>query len=319
MLGLGAGGAMAWLTTRAFEWGALLDAFADVQWLFLLPAVGAVVLAGLFEALRWKVLLIGEPISLTRLFLMRNTANGINSLSPIRIFGDIAQSFILCSEGGLPVHKVVSAVVVSRAFDLIVTINLVAFGILLLPQLAGFRYVLAPAWALAWGVGIGILLLSASLGRFPVLSRFQWLRSFSASIGAEVKMPGVMLATLVLTTLVWMSIGAAAWLVAGATGVDLHFWPVAVVIVAVTMFTGAIPQAPGGAGSYEFGAVSTLGLFAVEPAVAFTFAVLIHAIVFLPPIIIGLPFLFSERRAFGKSYRGAMDAIRHSLPVGSRA
>ena len=38
-----------------------------------------------------------------------------------------------------------------------------------------------------------------------------------------------------------------------------------IVIVSVILFSGAVPAPPGAAGVYEFGAMSTLGFFAVDP------------------------------------------------------
>ena len=48
-------------------------------------------------------------------------------------------------------------------------------------------------------------------------------------------------------------------------------------------------------GGNEFGAVSTLGLFAVDPSIALTFALVMHGVLFVPPLLIAMPVLAGER------------------------
>lgn len=122
----------------------------------------------------------------------------------------------------------------------------------------------------------------------------------------------VVLACVILTAMAWLSIGSAAWLVASAAGIDLPFWLMSVVIVAVTLFSGVVPSPPGAIGVYEFGAVSTLGLFAVDPSAALTFAVVIHAVLFLPPVIIGISVLARERETLRRVVAAATPMLRPS-------
>ena len=46
--------------------------------------------------------------------------------------------------------------------------------------------------------------------------------------------------------------------------------------------------------------MSTLGFFAVDPVAALNFALVTHGILFLFPVVIGLPVLLSEREAFAR-------------------
>ena len=103
------------------------------------------------------------------------------------------------------------------------------------------------------------------------------------------------LACALLTGGAWMSIGAAAWVVAHAAGIDLPFWLMSVVVVAVGLFSNTIPAPPGAVGVYEATTVFALGLFAVDPTVALTFAVVTHGLLFLPPVAIGVLGMVGER------------------------
>ena len=99
----------------------------------------------------------------------------------------------------------------------------------------------------------------------------------------------------------WAYIGIAAWLVGLAVGVTLPFWQMLIAMVVVIRLAGFIPSPPGGVGVFEFVAVSTLGLFAIGQAAALTFALVIHAIIFLPPLLITAIVVVVERSTFAQA------------------
>ena len=123
-----------------------------------------------------------------------------------------------------------------------------------------------------------------------------------------------MLACVALTATAWMSIGVAAWLVAQAAGIDMPLWLVSIVIIAVTVLTSLTPAATGAVGIYEFVTISTLGLFAIDPTVALTFALVIHAVLFLPPLLIGTAVLSVERRTLGRVWATLTSAVSSKRP-----
>ena len=69
-----------------------------------------------------------------------------------------------------------------------------------------------------------------------------------------------------------------------------------ILLVAMKWFISIIPAGPGSLGAFEFSGVYAFGLFAVDPSMVLTFAVFIHAMIFLPYLVIGLPVLARERR-----------------------
>ena len=310
LVGIGAGGGLAWVALRSVVWGKVLQGFTDLDPRILVLALGAVLFAGLLEAYRWKLLLPRERVSTARLFLVKNTGNGLNNISPIRVLAEVAQTTMLRYGNGIGVDKVVSSLVVSRLFDLLVTVNLVGAGLIVLPQLAGLKPMVLPLWGLVSAALLAFLVLGRWMHRIPLVHRFSALEGVLRSMAAVAGNPGVMLRCAVLTATAWMSIGVAAWLVARTAGIDLPFWLMAIVIVAVTLFSGVVPAPPGAIGVYEFGIISTLGLFAVDPAVALTFALVIHGILFLPATLIGIVVLAGERRTMERTLAALVGVLR---------
>lgn len=308
--GLCVGGALGWMALGSIVWGSVAQAVTGLDSRALLLALGAVLFAGMMEAYRWKLLLPSERVSTVRLFLVLNTGNGLNNLSPLRVVAEVAKTAMLRYGDGVSTDKVVSSLVISRLFDLLVTVNLVGAGLIVLPQLAGLRPVALPLWGMTSAALIAVVLLGRWMPTLTPVGRLGaaviWLRSMSALTSRGRLMFGCLL----LTSLSWMSIGVAAWLVAGAAGIDLPFWLMSMVIVAVTLFSGVVPAPPGAVGVYEFAVISTLGLFSVDPTAAVTFALVIHGLLFLPPTVISIVVLTRERQTLGTVLAAAAHAIR---------
>ena len=272
-------------------------------------AVGAVLFAVLMQALRWKLMLPGEPVSIVRLFLVKNAGNGISNLSPIGFAGDLAQAAILRYGNGVAADKLVSSLIMGRLFDLVVTVTFAGGGLILLPQLAGFRALVLPLWGATLAALVAFVILGPKLTRLSTVRRFSLVESALRSMGTLAMRRRAILGCLLITGTAWMSIGVAAWLAARAVGIDLPLWLIAIVVVTVDLFSSALPRPPGAVGVYEFAAVSMLGLFTVDPASALTFAIIVHVVLFVPSIVIAMPVLAAE----GKTIRGALSAAAQAI------
>ena len=297
--GIGIGAALGWLALRGAVSSELLASISALDWRPLVLAVAAVTFAGFLHAYRWKLLLPKEKVSTTRLFVVKEMGQGLNNISPIRVLAEVAQTAMLTRRYGISAPKVVSSLLMSRMFDLLVTVNLVGAGLIILPQLSGYRPLVAPLWGMTGVALLAFLILGNRLHRIPGVRRLRPLQEMLISMGAIRARPVVMGTCIVLTSLHWMAIGTAAWLVAQTAGVGLPFWLISIVVVSVSLFGSAIPAPPGMVGVYEFMAVSTLGLFAVDPSVALTFALITHGVLFIPPLMIGIPALAMEWRTVG--------------------
>ncbi|MBI2935809.1 MAG: flippase-like domain-containing protein, partial [Chloroflexi bacterium] len=183
-------------------------------------------------------------------------------------------------------------------------------GLIVLPQLAGLRPVVFPLWGMTLAALVGFLVLGRKVHATPMTGRLSAVGDVLRSISTVSNSRRVTMGCLCLTATSWMSIGTAAWLVAGAAGIDLPFWLISMVIVAVNLFASVTPALPGAVGVYEFGVISTLGLFAVDPSLALTFALVFHAMLFLPPVLIAIPVLSAERRTMRQVLAVADTAIR---------
>ena len=78
----------------------------------------------------------------------------------------------------------------------------------------------------------------------------------------------------------------AAWLVARSLGIELS--PVEALFVTSVVNLGvAIPSSPGFIGTYQWLAVSALALIEVGATEALAFSILMHAVWYVPTLVVG--------------------------------
>jgi uncharacterized membrane protein YbhN (UPF0104 family) len=76
-------------------------------------------------------------------------------------------------------------------------------------------------------------------------------------------------------------------------GIDLPVY-VALLTVVIVNIGILIPSAPGYVGAFEFFTISALSIFAVEKSIALSYAIVLHAVLFIPITIIGVYYFWKE-------------------------
>jgi uncharacterized membrane protein YbhN (UPF0104 family) len=105
-------------------------------------------------------------------------------------------------------------------------------------------------------------------------------------------------------------IGAAAWVTADGIGLPISPVIATLVIIGTISFSTVVPAAPSAIGTFEWAVVSMLGFFDVDRSAAFGYAVLIHAVFFLPPTIIAAVFLPREGISLGDRRKKAPEPTK---------
>lgn len=288
-----------YLAARGIAWDNLLTALGQVRYVSLLPALGLLVLTMIARAYRWRLTFTSEHRpSTVRLFNLLNMGYLANAVTPMRL-GDVLRAYVCAELEQLSVVRVLSTIVVERVAD---TLAIVGLLILLMPRVSLPRELVQPAlWVGLVGVAALVLLLLVVLRRSRVLilfdrvaSRVKFLQrhAIRQSIGAAVDG----LATLRS----WRSAsGVAGWSVAIWLGTALQFFVVmcamglslpataALLVVCLTSLGMVIPSSPGYVGVFEYLCVVALSLFGVAREVALGYALVVHALAYVAPILLG--------------------------------
>lgn len=301
-------------------------------WL-LLGAVGFTMLTYLLRAWRWQSLL--APIGRTHFSTaLRTTVIGFAAtfLLPARA-GEVIRPYLLARKERLSATAAFATIILERLLDLATVLLLFAVFVLTVPpgvvhgdasQFAHVKF-----WGLvAAGAALGGLLVLFALAGHPerlgraaarvervvparaaqVIERF--VRAFAEGL-AVMRQPGRLLAALLQSFPLWLSIAAGIWLTSRAFHITVPF--AASFLVMVLLTVGVAVPTPGAIGgfhlAYQF-AVQTF--FDVPDDRAKGAALVLHAISFVPVTILGIYFMTRE----GLTLRGAQAlASRDAAPA----
>ena len=296
------------LSAAAVVWlGAQLD--LERAWAALrgarpeLIGLAAVLYTSLFvlRGLRWSRLLKPvAPVSIpsaTEVFLIGFVANNV---LPARL-GDVARGIVLARQAALPTVASLSSVVLERIFDGLTVVFFLSVALEAAPPSAdwvrSFQTMAATAFTLALALCVAIAVARTQtlaiahrmLTFLPVRMRFA-LQSLLTRIadGLMSLSSRRLFAEVCFLSLVIWSVEVLVYIViAKAFGFSVPAFGLVVVMAVLTLGLTA-PSAPAFVGVFEGLIVSAIGLYGISGSEALAFAVVLHAVHFLPGSILGL-------------------------------
>ncbi|MSQ12109.1 MAG: flippase-like domain-containing protein [Dehalococcoidia bacterium] len=281
------GGAFVWFAFRKIDWGAVNHALARADVPYLFAALGFVLAAIWLRGLRWRLLFHGVSISTWRLVLVENTAVGVNSLTPIPVLDEPTRVGLLMLQG-LPAGTVLATTSAMRVFELAAQATIGAIGLVLLPELRSLTPYIAAAAGVALLALIALFSIGPLLRHIPLLARLSIAHEFSQGVHVMLRAPLRTAAAFLLTGGYAIVIGLGGWMLGLAFDIELGMLAMIILSLAVISFTDWIPGLPGAIGTFEWVALYLLGLWGVDRSAALGFAILLHVLFFLPPLLIAV-------------------------------
>lgn len=293
------------LALRSVDPGGVWGALRTANYLWLAPAVAAIVLSIMLRAVRWRLLFYPDTgLRYSSVFGSLNVGYLVNDLLPLRL-GEIVRAYLISQqERSVSMPHAVSTVAVERVLDMVVTL---AYLALLLP------FVDLPAGAatkveLVAVLAVAALLFMLVLGAMPerthqfariVTSRLpnragerlhdlieHFLRGF-----AVLSVPRVAGPVVALSFVLWALAALAMWCVLFAF--DLWLSPTApFFVLALVSLSFVVPAAPGHVGVFHWTVVQALAPFNVNEDVAVSYAFVAHVVAFVPPMLLGAGYLW---------------------------
>ena len=313
------GGLLGWLVIKNVHWDELQDALFSADLALVGAACVLTTVAAYIRGVRWKLLLLNENTGATRLFLIEQTGAALDTLSPMRVLDEVVQVGILALRDKVKLGKILATIALQRTFEFATTVVVLGAGVLLLPQLRQF----APWIAVGLVIGLAGLIALFSVGpllsRIRVLSNIQTVSQFASAIVLLRQQKRRALAAFALSVAQTGLIGAVGWLVALATDLQVSLPAMIVITMSITFFSSTVPGLPMSIGTFEFAAVTILALWGIGREDAIAFALMLHAVLFLPPILFAIIFLpregllsIRELRSLSRRTRARMSAASRS-------
>ncbi|MFQ6673648.1 MAG: lysylphosphatidylglycerol synthase transmembrane domain-containing protein [Fidelibacterota bacterium] len=289
---------------RKIDIGSLGQVLSNVRGLWLLLAALLMVFSVWLRAVRWQILM--APIRKTgvaSLFTATMIGYFGNAVLPLRL-GEFLRAHAI--------HKRVESITVASAFGTIVVERLLDLMGAMVLTIVFFLLYDVPSWLEKSGIALGVVVIgSSSFLWWMTRSHERWLEKLEnlaflrSGIGTRVQrflhsfVKGLIalrdadrLGALTLHTgLLWLIYWLTTQMSAYALRLSLTWIEVGVLLVATTMVI-SLPSAPGFIGTYHAAAVLMMTeIFGKSQTVSQAYALLNHAVGFVPLVTIGFIFM----------------------------
>ncbi len=293
---------------RLARWEDLGPALARIRPVYILAAVAFTLLFLAVRALAWRVILGGKP-TFSQTFWVYNQGYLLNNILPFRA-GEIGRGVLLGQMTGLGTMRVLSSILIERAFDMAI-----AAGLLL----ATLPMALAMEWArpVAW-ITLGIVLAGLFV-LFLVSRNTVWVGEKIERVGSRWKFTRRMVVPQLLNLIKGLAFLSNPRQFMLGLGLILLSWLVAVseyyvVLLAIEptavywwgIFTDAvlalgiaIPSAPAALGTFEAAIVGALKILGIDETRGLAYAVTMHFVQFTVTGVLGLFGLLRQGRPLG--------------------
>ena len=314
------------LAFRKVDFRQMLHAFGSVNYWYLFPAVALIFLNHWLRAWRWRFLLKPiREIGTAPLFSALLIGYMANTFLPAHL-GELVRAYVIGKKKDVPSTAAFATIVVERIIDVLTLLALMALTFIVFPF---------PSWVKSSGYILlaGILLLFIVL----VLMKIHraralkvvgsLLRPFSDRLRARVgQVLGSFLdgivplkkrsdypVVAVLSLLIWLGYALAFQILFQAFNFVATYalpWSAALVLLVITTISVVVPSSPGYVGTYHYLCQISLGLFSVPKGIALSFAFVMHAVNFVPVLVVGLILVFTggmNLRSLGKSAESTLE------------
>jgi uncharacterized protein (TIRG00374 family) len=291
-------GCLVW-ALGALDWAAVAAALTRVNPLWVAASVLTVLLTIVTRLARWAVLLYPRRMRWSSLLAAMLVGQLLNYFAPARS-GDLARAYLLGYAERESKVWALGTVALEKLWDIWALLTWIA--------LLSFSTAL-PNWLTLPARGLVLLSLLALvfcwlalLYRFRVVAWIAWLGRYlpphlSVRLHGSVErlfdgLEGLRRPRVWLWTAIWT---AATWGLGTLTnhtalmalGLSLPF-SASLMLMVVLQMGVAVPSLPGRVGVFEGLCIVSLALFGVERDAAFAVGLVLHAVVFVPPTLLGL-------------------------------
>ena len=268
-----------------------------------------------FRVFAWYILL-QKRVSFKDAFFAMNAGYLLNNVFPFRL-GEIGRALLLDRPQGPKAFEVLSSVVMERVFDVFLA---AVFVLSMLPRVIGSSFDQRLIWVALFVTVVGLVVLFL-MARFHERingwmakwgERSEWVKTRIVPRVAELlaglavlKSPGAFLLAFGSLALSWVISFGENYVIFNQLYANPPFWWM-IFVLSMAAFGAALPSAPAGLGVFEGVMVTAFALLGVNADLAFTHAVVIHALAIVFTGILGLIGLRLQGQALVSLYQRAM-------------
>jgi len=289
-----AGLALLILSIQGINWGNLVTGIRSANLTWLAVAISSVLLGLFLKIWRWVIFVKNYQIrsSHARLFSAYFVGQAVNIILPLRGGELIRMGYFASEPKSLP--DIVSTIALEKYLDLVA---LTTCGILVSFKFSLDNILNLRGWLLPLTSIITVLLLAATMfgpaawskirvGKLMPIRIVDWVDRW-VQASQWLRKPKQVYPAVLLTILIWIVMWITNLLLFKSLGLPLGGTAAGLVLVLV--YVGLLPALmPGNIGPFYFFARLAILPFGIIHDQAFVFAVILHAIVTVPPLLGGV-------------------------------
>jgi uncharacterized protein (TIRG00374 family) len=312
-LGLGISILCLVLAFRGVHFDQVSAALRAASYVWLVPATAFIVVSLMLRAVRWQLLFYPTTgLRYRSVFGSMNAGYLVNTILPARL-GEVVRAVMLSRLAGVRTAHALSTVVVERVLDMLTTIAVLGLLIPFVPLPDGSTVPLLAATGLAVLGLLVIVVAGANPGMAHAITRIVSgrlpqryadrlhgiLDSFLEGF-AVLSAPRVAVRLVLYSAAIWLIIALAIYCALFAF--HLRLTPAApMFVLALVSLSFIVPSSPGHVGVFQFVAVRALEIgFGIDAGVALSFALVAHAVSFVPPTLLGAWFVWRSGLSFSR-------------------
>ncbi len=313
---------------RKLDWLAVWQIVKSVKYGYLFLAFMVHMVAFTCRAKRWQYLLAPlKKIGLGSVFTATIICFMGNNIFPARL-GEFIRVYVLSTREDISKSACMATIVVERLMDGFTVIMFLIGLLWFFPFPAGSEHSALIKPLKITGLISGVVYIGIVL--FLIMAKFHpqrllaWLskimpahfydrvagliESFVSGLDS-LKRGKHLFGIAFFSIAVWVMVSVFFFTIYQAFDLQLPFSSSILLMVAVALAV-SVPSSPGYVGTLHFAAAACLMLLGVEPTMAKSFALILHAMIFIPVTLLGLIFVYREKLNL-KKIQGLEDELSH--------
>jgi glycosyltransferase 2 family protein len=315
---------------RAIDPSRIAASLSTAEWRLLPIAIVLYFAAVWIRSVRWGLLLPQQAVRTSTLFRTLVVGFTVNNVLPMRM-GEVARVYLLGRWGAVPYGSTLASLVAERILDGLSLALLLLISLRLLPNPPAYLVGIGALAAAGFCVGGGLVAVAAWRSS-AIVTATRWLvrplptrlrelaERLAGSFAGELAFVrgahrlGVILG---LSVVAWcFELGLFYVLMVGfplPASVPLAF-----LVGSAANFATLVPSSPGYVGTFDGALIKVLtdsAGVAIDPGLAGAYALVVHATLFLPVIILGTLVLWRSHMSFGQITHAA-DGTPEPAPSG---
>jgi glycosyltransferase 2 family protein len=293
------------------EWGHVREAFARVQYVYVLPLMLLSAYTIVIRCQRWRLLLrpIGD-VGFLPLFSATCIGFFCNMVLPLRV-GEVVRPVLLARRTKLPASSVLGSVLLERLLDMVTILGFLGTIVLLVPvsetiRRSGVAFLAIAVAAVTLVIALqrrhprALRLMSGAFGLLPAPMRGRADAAMHGFIDGlqGIGGGGALLRIALYSLYLWLVIASVFAIGFIACGLPVPLVTGGLALVTVVAGAVSAPSAPGFIGTFQAGCILALTIFGIDRADAIPYSFVVWATQWLAQIVLGVVFLLRENVSF---------------------